>query len=277
MREIAARILREFRRIAARLRERPSAADTGRLATPGLAAGPGTARSSATRTRSGPSSSPGSAGRRWLSTAIRRAGCGGEPAAPQPFGQKLQTATCTDWREATPQQRQSAVDQLVVEVPRVDPASGEDAHAPGEGHRADAPEQVDLGTSGAVAQQWRRSERSSGSDVTVATVDNAGVVRGLKAGGSTITGSLTLGGGTYNFCKVTLGNNSFISIAPGTKIRLFLDSPDRAGSGCIGAVRCCSLPEMSSPSRSGSRKLGETSRPVPSNASALSWVRSIAW
>ena len=44
--------------------------------------------------------------------AILLAGCGGEPAAPQPFGEKLQTATCTDWREASPQQRQSAVDRL---------------------------------------------------------------------------------------------------------------------------------------------------------------------
>ena len=44
--------------------------------------------------------------------AILLAGCGGEPAAPQPFGAKLQTATCTDWREASPQQRQSAVDRL---------------------------------------------------------------------------------------------------------------------------------------------------------------------
>jgi plastocyanin len=34
------------------------------------------------------------------------------------------------------------------------------------------------------------------SDATVATVDNAGVVRGLKAGSSTITGSLTMGGVT---------------------------------------------------------------------------------
>lgn len=34
------------------------------------------------------------------------------------------------------------------------------------------------------------------SDATVATVDNAGVVRGLKAGASTITGSLTMGGVT---------------------------------------------------------------------------------
>ena len=44
--------------------------------------------------------------------AILLAGCGGEPAEPQPFGVKLQTATCTDWRESSPQQRQSAVDQL---------------------------------------------------------------------------------------------------------------------------------------------------------------------
>jgi hypothetical protein len=44
--------------------------------------------------------------------AILLAGCGGEPAAPQSFGEKLQTATCTDWKEASPQQRRSAVDRL---------------------------------------------------------------------------------------------------------------------------------------------------------------------
>lgn len=48
-------------------------------------------------------------------------------------------------------------------------------------------------------------------------------------------GSLTLGGGTYNFCKVTMGNNSYITIAAGVQVRFFLDSPDRAGSGCIPA------------------------------------------
>ena len=49
-------------------------------------------------------------------------------------------------------------------------------------------------------------------------------------------GSLTLGGGTtgtYNFCKVVMGNNSYITIAVGAKVRFFLDSPDREGSGCI--------------------------------------------
>lgn len=44
------------------------------------------------------------------------AGCGGEPAAPQPFGAKLQTATCTDWQAASPQARQSAVDRLEATV-----------------------------------------------------------------------------------------------------------------------------------------------------------------
>jgi hypothetical protein len=46
-------------------------------------------------------------------------------------------------------------------------------------------------------------------------------------------GSLTLGGGTYNFCKVVMGNNAHITIAVGARVRFFLDSPDRAGSGCI--------------------------------------------
>ena len=48
------------------------------------------------------------------------AGCGGDPVAPERFAKKLQSATCTDWQEATPQERRSAVDQLenVVAGPR---------------------------------------------------------------------------------------------------------------------------------------------------------------
>jgi hypothetical protein len=44
--------------------------------------------------------------------ALLVAGCGGQPAAPEPFGVALQVADCQDWRDSTPQQRQSAVDQL---------------------------------------------------------------------------------------------------------------------------------------------------------------------
>ena len=43
---------------------------------------------------------------------IVAAGCGGQPAAPEPFGVALQVADCDDWRASSPQQRQSAVEQL---------------------------------------------------------------------------------------------------------------------------------------------------------------------
>jgi hypothetical protein len=40
------------------------------------------------------------------------AGCGGQPAAPEPFGVALQVADCQDWRESSPEERQSVLDQL---------------------------------------------------------------------------------------------------------------------------------------------------------------------
>ena len=51
------------------------------------------------------------------------AGCGGgQPATAEPFGVALQVADCQDWRESSPQQRQSAIDQLeeAVAGPRND-------------------------------------------------------------------------------------------------------------------------------------------------------------
>jgi hypothetical protein len=44
--------------------------------------------------------------------ALLIAGCGGQTAAPEPFGVALQVADCQDWRDASPQERQSAIDQL---------------------------------------------------------------------------------------------------------------------------------------------------------------------
>ena len=45
--------------------------------------------------------------------ALLVAGCGGgQPASPEPFGVALQVADCKDWRESSPQERQSAVEQL---------------------------------------------------------------------------------------------------------------------------------------------------------------------
>jgi hypothetical protein len=40
------------------------------------------------------------------------AGCGGDPQPAQPFSEKLQTATCEHWHEASPQGRQAAIDRL---------------------------------------------------------------------------------------------------------------------------------------------------------------------
>ena len=70
------------------------------------------------------------------------------------------------------------------------------------------------------------SGQDAGSNVTY--TNTAASPRTLSIGNN---GSLTLGGGTYNFCKVTLGNNSYITIAAGAKVRFFLDSPDRGWLG----------------------------------------------
>ncbi len=44
--------------------------------------------------------------------------------------------------------------------------------------------------------------------------------------------TLTLGAGDYNFCSVALGNGATLSAAPTARVRIFVDSPSRAGSGC---------------------------------------------
>ena len=44
--------------------------------------------------------------------------------------------------------------------------------------------------------------------------------------------SLTLGGSTYNFCSMDLVNSAYVNIANGAKVRIFIDSPERPGSGC---------------------------------------------
>jgi hypothetical protein len=52
--------------------------------------------------------------------------------------------------------------------------------------------------------------------------------RSLNLNGTTVT----LAGGTYNFCSLSLNNSSTLAIAPGAKARIIIDSPDRPGSGC---------------------------------------------
>ena len=88
---------------------------------------------------------------------------------------------------------------------------------------------VDMGN---TATENDNARITSGQDAGSNVSYNA-ATRSLTIGNN---GSLTLGGGTYNFCKLVMENNSFITIAVGAKVRFFLDSPDRTGSGCIPAA-----------------------------------------
>jgi Tfp pilus assembly protein PilX len=48
--------------------------------------------------------------------------------------------------------------------------------------------------------------------------------------------SVTLGGALYNFCSLTLSNNSTITLAAGARTAIYIDSPDRPGSGCAAGT-----------------------------------------
>lgn len=43
---------------------------------------------------------------------------------------------------------------------------------------------------------------------------------------------VVLGGGTYNFCSLTMTNANELRVAAGARARIFVDSPQRPGSGC---------------------------------------------
>ena len=79
-----------------------------------------------------------------------------------------------------------------------------------------------------------------------ATVNRNGTGVGwtLTGGGAQVTynatyreaefnnGKVTLLGGDYNFCKLAMNNSTEFVVATGAKVRIFIDSPTRAGSGC---------------------------------------------
>jgi hypothetical protein len=46
--------------------------------------------------------------------------------------------------------------------------------------------------------------------------------------------TVTLVAGDYNFCYVNLGNGATLSAATGARVKVFVDSPSREGSGCTG-------------------------------------------
>ncbi len=53
--------------------------------------------------------------------------------------------------------------------------------------------------------------------------------------------SLTLSGGTYNFCNFTTGTNATIAIAAGAKVAIYIDSPYDTGSGCAAGTGTLTL------------------------------------
>jgi hypothetical protein len=81
---------------------------------------------------------------------------------------------------------------------------------------------------GNTATQNDNGRIGSGLDPSSNTTYTA-ATRALTPGNSS---SLALGGGTYNFCSLTLTNSADLFVAARARVRIFIDSPDREGSGC---------------------------------------------
>lgn len=54
-------------------------------------------------------------------------------------------------------------------------------------------------------------------------------------------GSLTLGGGLYNFCELDMSGNAQLSIASGVEAEIFIDSPSDPNSGCASGTGSVNL------------------------------------
>lgn len=65
---------------------------------------------------------------------------------------------------------------------------------------------------------------SSGSSLTYTAA-----TRALRAAGNA---TVTLGGGIYNFCSVTISGNLTLQIAAGAKVAIYVADPDDPDSGC---------------------------------------------
>ena len=94
---------------------------------------------------------------------------------------------------------------------------------------------------GNTATQNDNARITSGLDPSHNTT-YAAATRTLTLGNSS---SVTLGGGTYNFCSLTMQNSADLFVAAGARVRIFIDSPDRMGSGCppraAGTDRSCTV------------------------------------
>lgn len=90
---------------------------------------------------------------------------------------------------------------------------------------------VDVGNSGTVNDNVRISNGLASPKLAPFDASNS-VSYTAATRTLTVNGSIALGGGTYNFCNLALGNGGQVWIPAGTKTRIFIDSPERQGSGC---------------------------------------------
>jgi Tfp pilus assembly protein PilX len=93
--------------------------------------------------------------------------------------------------------------------------------------------------------------------------------RALTLGNSS---SVTLGGGIYNFCSLTMENSADLFVAAGARVRIFIDSPDRAGSGCparsAGTDQSCTVDRNAS-AGSGNFTVINSARILPASNDPL--------
>jgi hypothetical protein len=57
--------------------------------------------------------------------------------------------------------------------------------------------------------------------------------------------------GTYNFCEVKFSNKTYIALAPGAQVKIYIDSPYRSGSGCpagTGEISFSNATQINNPS-----------------------------
>ena len=77
---------------------------------------------------------------------------------------------------------------------------------------------------------------TAADDNNESIVAGGGVVWSAATRDLTLTTNLTLGAGTYVFCSLYLGNGGRIILAGGAKVKIYIDSPTRPGSGCAAGT-----------------------------------------
>lgn len=91
---------------------------------------------------------------------------------------------------------------------------------------------VDVGNSATVNDNVRLTSSCGSACDAKTNVTYSSGTRTLSIGNN---GSVTLGGGTYNFCDFIATSSATVVVANGAKVRIFIDSPHRSGSGCGAA------------------------------------------